>query len=215
MQHNEAVILLHGLARTARSMNKLARQFAQLGYHTINQNYPSRRFTVEQLAEQVISNALAQYPSVERIHFVAHSLGAILVRLYLSRHDIPVLGRVVMLGPPNHGSELVDKLCRFRLYRALLGPAAMQLGTNAQSLPNTIASPDCQVGIIAGNHSLNWLGNRLLPSPSDGTVSVASTRLDGIKNHLILPVSHSLMMNNREVIKQSVHFIQHGSFNFL
>ena len=213
MEHqNETVILLHGLARTARSMNKLTRAFTNLGYDIINYDYPSRLLPIEQLAEQVITSVLAKCQSADRIHFVTHSLGAILVRFYLSRHDIANLGHVIMLGPPNHGSELADKLSSCRLYRWLLGPAAMQLGTNAQSVPNSIGAPAYSVGIIAGDHSINWLGSQMLPKPNDGTVSVASTTLPNVDSHLIFPVSHPFMMRNSAVIQQTLYFIQHGRF---
>lgn len=209
---NETVILLHGLARTACSMNKLNRAFTKRGYATVNYDYPSRSLEIEQLSEQVIKSALARCQRTGRIHFVTHSLGGILLRYYLSQHDITNLGHVIMLGPPNHGSELADKLQQYSIYRCLLGPAAMQVGTNAQSLPNRIGPPTYSVGIIAGDHSINWLGSQLLPKPNDGTVSVASTCLANVDNHLVLPVSHPFMMSNAIVIRQTLYFIQHGRF---
>lgn len=207
------VVLLHGLARTERSMQKLARALIKENFTTINRRYPSRAHPIEILAEETIPPALAQCPAEEEVNFVTHSLGGILLRQYLSRHEIPRLNRVVMLGPPNQGSEVVDKLGNFPGFHFINGEAGRQLGTGAASLPNRLGPADFDVGIIAGTRSINLILSRLIPGPDDGKVAVARTRLEGMHDHLEMAVTHPFMMRNERVIAQVVHYLKFGRFN--
>jgi hypothetical protein len=147
-----------------------------------------------------------------RIHFVTHSLGGILVREYLATHSLPALGRVVMLGPPNQGSEIVDRLGSWRLFAVINGPAGRQLGTGAHSVPNRLGPVTYPVGVIAGHHSINWINSWLIPGPDDGKVSVARTVVAGMTDHLVLPCSHPFLMRDRTAIRQTIHFLGHGRF---
>ena len=175
---NECVVLLHGLARTARSMVPLAVAFEAAGYRVLNVAYPSRLHVIEVLAEVAVGKALARCAAFapRAIHFVTHSLGGILVRQYLGRHAVANLGRVVMLAPPNQGSEVVDRFGWLPGFRLFNGPAIEQLGTGTASLPRRLGALHAPVGVIAGTRSVNWLLSTALPGPNDGKVSVASTR---------------------------------------
>jgi triacylglycerol lipase len=212
----ESVILLHGLARSSRSMLKMNAALKNAGYSVFNCNYPSRKQPIELLSvntiAQAIQHCLEEYHPT-RIHFVTHSMGGIMVRYYLSQHSVPVLGRVVMLGPPNAGSELVDRLSGYQLFALINGPAGKQLGTEPSSLPNSLGPVDYEVGIIAGNKNLNLLSSILIPGDHDGRVSTQSARLEGMADFIQLPVSHSFMMNQQEVIQQTLHFLAQGNFN--
>lgn len=214
-ESQECVILLHGLGRTRRSMSKLSKALQHAGYDTYNCDYPSRKKSIDQLSNTIIAEAI-QYClthfACKRIHCVTHSMGGILLRYYLDRHKIQNLGRVVMLAPPNRGSELVDHLSKYQLFELLGGPAALQLGTQSSHIPKSLGSVYYEVGIIAGGKSLNILSSVLIPGDSDGTVSIESTRLEGMTDFIVLPYNHTFLMSKSGVIKQTIHFLQHGKF---
>lgn len=193
-------------------MEKLADSLSDTGYRTINDGYPSTLYTIDKLANNAIGKALAKCPKEATIHFVTHSMGGILVRQYLHLNAIENLGRVVMLGPPNKGSQVVDKLQNVPGFKLINGPAGMQLGTGELSVPSQLGSATFEVGIIAGTRS-NLVLSLMLPNPDDGKVSVENTRLEGMSAHIELPVAHPFMMNNKEVIRQVKHFLKHGAFS--
>lgn len=208
----ECVILLHGLARTNYSMSPLATALENAGYVTVNHDYPSTKHSINTLAEQVIPDALSLCPQGAKIHFVTHSLGGILVRYYLSNNTIDNLGRVVMLGPPNKGSQVVDNLHDVPGFELINGPAGMQLGTGKFSIPKKLGPADFELGIIAGTRSINLILSTFLPNPDDGKVSVENTKLEGMADHVAIPVSHPFLMRNKKAINQVIHFLKYGAF---
>jgi pimeloyl-ACP methyl ester carboxylesterase len=212
LHKQQYVILLHGLARTKRSMSMLEKQLSKQGYHVINMGYPSTKKDIETLAEHTLSKALELCDKDAEINVVTHSMGGILLRQYLANNTIQNLNKVVMLGPPNNGSEIVDKLGAWRLFNFINGPAGQQLGTAKQSVPNQLGPATFTVGIIAGTKSVNPLLSWLLPKPHDGKVTVESSKLVGMTDHISLPVTHTFMMNKSSVIEQTLHFLKYGQF---
>ncbi len=211
----ECVILLHGLARTSVSMNKLEKRLQQHGYKVINYDYPSRKATVEELSELAIMDALhscEQDRAIATVHFITHSMGGILVRQYLARHECPKLGRVVMLSPPNRGSEIIDRLAHLPGFRFINGLAGLQLGTGENDIPKSLGPANFELGIITGNRSINLLLSCLIPGRNDGKVSLQSAQLEGMSDFLVLPHTHPFIMKSDTAIRQSIHFLQHGSF---
>ena len=206
------VVLLHGLARTSGSMDVLEEALLKEGFLPINEGYPSREYPIEKLAELAITPALQRCPEGTKVNFVTHSLGGILVRQYLSNHSIKNLGRVVMLGPPNQGSEVVDKLRDVPGFHFINGDAGMQLGTGALSVPNMLGKANFDVGIIAGTRSINLILSTFIPSVDDGKVSIESTKLEGMNDHIEMPVTHPFMMKNEKVISQVISYLKSGSF---
>ena len=184
------------------------------GYRVWNVGYPSRTASIRELSEVAVGGALARCRAsgATRIHFVTHSLGGILVRSYLSRHEVPELGRVVMLAPPNRGSELVDTLGHWKLFGWLNGPAGRELGTTCASTPNRLGPVRFELGVIAGNRSINWINSCLIPGPDDGKVSVAHTKVDGMADHILIAATHTFIMRNHTTLRQTVHFLRHGRF---
>jgi hypothetical protein len=210
--HASCVILLHGLARTSDSMGKLEKYLTEEKFHVVNLGYPSRKDTIEVLANEAIIPALAQCNSEQEVNFVTHSLGGILVRQYLSQQDIPTLNRVVMLAAPNQGSEVVDKMGNVPGFNFINGKAGMQLGTDSDSVPNTLGRAEFDVGVIAGTKSVNLILSYLIPGQDDGKVSVNNTKLDGMNDHIVIPTTHTFMMNNENVIAQTIYYLKNGKF---
>ncbi len=210
--HASCVILLHGLARTTASMEELEKRLIEEKFHVINLGYPSKDDTIQVLARQAITPALAQCESDREVNFVTHLLGGILVRQYLSQHDIPNLHHVVMLGPPNKGSKVVDKMGGVPGFNFINGKAGMQLGTDSASVPNALGEADFDLGIIAGTKSINLILSYLIPGQDDGKVSVENTKLKGMKDHIVLPVTHAFIMKNEKVIDQAIHYLNKGTF---
>ena len=211
----EHVILLHGLGRTQASMAKLQAALTRAGYVVWNVDYPSRTATIGRLSDDAITPVLAAChdQSADKIHFVTHSLGGMLVRSYFSRHAEPHLGRVVMLGPPNQGSEVVDQLGHWALFQWINGPAGQELGTAAGSTPNRLGPPSFPVGIIAGNRSINWINSLLIPGVDDGKVSVENTKLTGMTDHIVIAAAHPFLMKDQQAIAQTLAFLRHGHFD--
>jgi hypothetical protein len=209
----ECVILLHGLARTSRSMEELQQKLGDAGYQVVNASYDSRHQPIETLARNVVPAATAQCAAGARINFVTHSLGGILVRFYLSESGLDHLGRVVMLGPPNQGSEAVDALANMPGFAALNGPAGLQLGTGPDSIPNRLPPANFEVGIIAGSRSINLFLSMLIPGADDGKVSIERAKLAGMTDFLVVSHTHPMMMDSDDVIEQVIFFLRHGRFD--
>ena len=211
----EFVILLHGLARTDRSLIRLERSLEGSGFSVVNISYPSRHNLIEELADDVISTAIARCleSDARKIHFVTHSMGGIMVRYYLENNEVERLGRVVMLSPPNRGSEVVDKLHDSPIFKWWNGPAGEQLGTGAGDVPRTLGVPRYEVGIITGDRSINPYLSQLIPGSDDGKVSVENAKLPGMKDFLVVHQTHTFIMNDQNVLQQVTAFINNGVFD--
>lgn len=208
----ETVVLLHGLYRSERSMRPLEQPVREAGYLVVNLDYDSRSQTPEALVAALGARLAGCCGDAPKLHFVTHSLGGIVARAYLAKRRPANLGRVVMLAPPNHGSPLADVVARSSLLRLLLGSTAAQLGTSPSSFPNALPAPDFEVGVIAGTASRNPLGAFLIDGESDGTVPVASTRLEGMTDFITVDSAHTWIMRSDEVAAQAVRFLESGRF---
>jgi len=216
LKSNECVILLHGLARTTLSMQRMKRTLEKSGYRVANVDYPSRDHTIEVLAPMAIADGLNQCREKSdsvTVHFVTHSLGGILVRVYLADNAIDNLGRVVMLAPPNQGSRAVDEMVRIPGFDWLNGPAGYQLGKGPESVPLRLGVPEFDFAVIAGDRTIDPITSAVLDDPDDGKVSVSDTRLQGMQDFVVVPVSHAMIMQDRAVFRLVKNFLAHGSFD--
>ena len=209
----EIVILLHGLARSSNSMAKMAKSLSRKGYMVFNLEYPSTRLSVEEIAERYLHPIVCRTNRNHRtIHFVTHSMGGIVVRHYLKHYRCGQLGRIVMLAPPNQGSELVDFLKETYLFKKILGPAGQQLSTAEEALPNQLGPADFELGIITGNISFNPLSLWVLKGPDDGKVAVKRAALPGMREMLVVPCNHTFIMQSSKVIARTAAFLKSGRF---
>ena len=216
MAQRETVVLLHGLGRTPRSMRRLETALARGGYRVVNVKYSAGRKPIDAIADLLDSRlAACRGAAGVRVHFVTHSYGGIVLRYYLETRSFPNLGRVVMLGPPSTGSEMADLLRKIPVVRSIAGPTRRSLGTDSQSLPARLGPVHFELGIIAGNRSLNPLFSWLIPGPDDGMVSVERAKVPGMTDFLVLPHTHSFIMRSREVMAQTGTFLQTGRFDHL
>ena len=205
----DCVVLLHGMWRSGLAMMPLEWFLEEEGYAVVNVSYPSLNHSIEELADMAVDEGVNQCRERGHapINFVTHSLGGILVRQYLSRHELTDLGRVVMLGPPNQGSQMADYFLENPLTDLYQPEVLAQLGTGETSVPRRLGAVDFELGVIAG--SVNR--RELLPgSPvgvSDGTVTVTETLVPGMTDFVLMPASHTFMIWSRPVM------MRHGRFD--
>lgn len=212
----EIVVLLHGIFRSKLDMHPMAKFLEGKGYKAINILYPSREQSLEDLSDFVHQKIIydTSYNSAAKLNFVTHSMGGLLARYYIMRHTPKNLGKVVMLGPPNTGSEFADWLSDTKIlapaFKAIYGPSGPQLRTDYKHTDGDITYP---LGVIAGNMSINPLAPWVLPGEHDGIVPVERTRIEGMTDHIVIPATHSFMMFNSDVMQQTYYFLQHQKFD--
>jgi|TARA_B110000093_G_C12920473_1_gene388944 hypothetical protein len=193
-------------------MSELETKLNKSGYSAISINYPSRKYEIDVLASDAVGRGISECGSADTIHFVTHSLGGILVRYYLEDSIIENLGRVVMLGPPNQGSEIVNGMLGVPGFKFFGGPTGVALGSGQGHIPESLGPVEFDLGVIAGNTNINPLGLLFIRGENDSIVSVESTKVEGMNAHLVLPVTHTFMMRNNEVIDNVIHYLTTGSF---
>ena len=210
---DHCVVLLHGLARSARSMDKMDQALSLAGYRVINVDYPSREYPIEILAPLAVEEGINQCGHGATVDFVTHSLGGILVRFYFHTNSSKKVRRVVMLAPPNQGSEAVDAMRNFPGFDWINGPAGSQLGKGKDSIPLKLGIPDFKFAVIAGNRTIDPVTSSVLTNPDDGKISVKDSILGGMSDFRVVAVSHAYIMQNDEVIDLVQRFLAHGSFS--
>lgn len=209
-REREVVFLLHGICRSPLDMALLAGALRREGYEVVNWRYPSTRHSLDQLADR-LARALEPYRD-RKVNFVCHSMGGIVVRLYCARHKPQNVGRIVMVGTPNQGAYLADVLGDWLLYRVLFGPAGQQLRQGASGGCAGAGIPDCEFGVIAGGTGCDHGMNPIIPGDNDGTVSVESTRLEGMRDFLVLPYGHTSIPFMPRTVRNAIHFLKTGHF---
>ena len=207
----EAVVLVHGLGRSQASMMVLAQRLEWAGYGVVTVGYKSLSTPFPETVATVraaVERCCAESP---RIHFVGHSLGGLVIRGYLAETPPDQLGRVVLVAPPNQGSLFVDWLGEIPVATEVLGPVGSALGTDSTHIPATLPPPDYEMGIIAGNRSIQPIGHLAIPGPDDGIVSVEQTRVEGVPV-IVLPRSHAFITSSRYTAEAVIEFLRTGEF---
>ncbi|WOF73144.1 alpha/beta hydrolase [Parvibaculaceae bacterium PLY_AMNH_Bact1] len=205
----EIVVLLHGIGRTAGSMSAPASRLAEKGYAISNIDYPSRSASIATLAEGVNERLQAENTEAyEKLHFVTHSMGGLIVRQLIKDSRPPNLGRTLMLAPPNQGSAVADFWGNNFLFKAIYGPAGQDLQTGNGSF----GPVDFSLGVVAGTKSIDPISSLLLDGPNDGKVTVESTKVEGMADHIVLPVNHTFLMRDARVLRQIEAFLGNGTF---
>lgn len=211
---NDVVVLLHGMFRDERAMRPVERYLDELGYTTVNVSYPSTKFEIETLAKNYLHPELQKLKlkQGQKLHFVAHSMGGILVRYYLKDYSLEQVGRVVMIAPPNKGTPLADLLNDVTWVKPDYNPAKMQISVQEDSWVNQLGPVNFELGVIAGNNNKNWVTSLLLPGDDDGVVSVENTKIDNMKDFVTVPDKHYKLRANELVHQQVAHFLKYGQF---
>ena len=212
MMADEVVVLLHGLIRTASSMEAIEDALLEEAYIVHNIDYPSRHFRIQQLAKNVRKQIEGLTESDDTIHFVTHSMGGILVRTIQKEAPLENIGRVVMLSPPNQGSELVDSLGGFSLFEWINGPAGNQLGTNPNGYINSLGPVDFELGVLTGDRSINWINSIIIPGKDDGKVSTERAKVEGMQDFMVIHATHPYIMKNDQAVTAAIRFLKTGSF---
>jgi hypothetical protein len=212
--NSEYVIFLHGLARSNSSMKKMQHAFVKHGYGTCNISYPSTQHSIKKLTQDFVLPKIRMcLPNKKvKVSFVTHSMGGIVVRELLHHEKFRHLNAVVMLSPPNQGSETIDKLGDNWLFGLINGPAGKELGTTASSTPNHLGPANFRLGIITGNVSINPILSLMIPGEDDGKVSIKRAKLQGMTDFLVVPVSHTFIMKDKTVIRQTMFFLKRHRF---
>jgi pimeloyl-ACP methyl ester carboxylesterase len=207
----EIIVLLHGLGRSNASMWLLASRLEDAGYYVQRVEYSSLDQNPDEILKDISSqiNQCCQ-KHTQSVHFVGHSLGGLMVRAYLQNNKVDKLGRVVLLGTPNKGTEAADHFSDSWLMD-ILGPTAKVLGTDGESYPNSLKAPYYPVGIIAGVTKSKF-NDQVIPGKDDGIVSVEATKIDGMTDFIIIETGHSMMRYDSEVADQAIEFIKNGMF---
>lgn len=214
--NNEHVILLHGITKSAKKMRILEQSLQKAGYLTHNINYPSTAFTLEKLAQQKLAPIVEHVSKqAQKVHFVTHSMGGVLLRTYLMQNHPSNIERIVMIAAPNHGSEVTQFFRHWPPYQWIYGPAGQQLCiTGKESIYKHIETKPLQqeIGIIAGHWTFEFWFRWLFKGRNDGKVSVSSTKLSAMKDHLTVPFSHGNIVRSQYVARQTIRFLKLGLF---
>ena len=216
----KAVLLLHGLADVSSVMEPLAKRLEeQGGYRAFRVVYPSTRESIADHARS-LARIIESLEGIEEIHFVGFSMGNIVIRRYLADQTDPARGkrpdprikRMVMIGPPNHGSELAADLAGNPIFQAVAGEPGQALGAHWVWEERSLAVPQFEFGILAGGQGNQKGLNPLLPGDDDGVVTVAGTRLAGAADFLVVPGLHPLLPRQSKVQECTLRFLKHGYF---
>ena len=205
----KAAVLVHGIIRSSKSLGKMQKRLEKEGYTVVPFDYPSTRASIPQSAEY-LQSVIDSLDGIEQIDFVVHSMGGLIVRQLVGKKNDKRYKRMVMLGVPNHGAVLADKLKKVGLYKLLYGPAGQQLVSDKNGLIDKLPTPEFEFAVIAGAKGTLKGYNPIIPGDDDGTVAVSSTRLAGAADFMTIRALHSFMMADEDAIEATTCFLKKG-----
>lgn len=210
----ECVVLLHGILASGAFMKPLESALQDAGYRTVNISYPSRDKTIEEIAADFLPGELKKHDVARapKVHFVVHSMGGLITRAYLEKSRPANLGRVVMLGTPNQGSEAADRLAESDILKKIVGVNLENLRTKENGTAGKLGRANYDLGIIAGDTSINPLFSSWVKGDADGPVSLESAKLEGMRDFVVVPYSHTAMLWREETARQVLAFLRNGKF---
>jgi pimeloyl-ACP methyl ester carboxylesterase len=212
--HSECVVLVHGLWRSGFAMRSIDSHLSEQGYKTVTIDYPSTSYEIPELAENYLAPGVSACTSqgANLVHIVTHSMGGIVARYYLQNHPLPEGSHVVMLSPPNQGSELSNKFGDSWWYQWIAGPAATSLTKDESGIIEKLKPVKETIGIIAAFRNWSLWPSSWLPTPNDGTVSVESMVLEEMDDIVLVEAGHAMMRFDQEVLDQVSYFLNYGKF---
>ena len=211
-------VLIHGLYKFPFAMSQITKALDQAGYCVVNFEYESRRYSIDEVATSFLPQFIKKYCTdpKKKINFITYSVGGLVLRRFLEKDKLFKLGRVVMIAPPNHGSELATFLKKYLnfIYKFVCGQIGQQLGTDKNDYINKILKQNVNfdLGIIAGRGALSPFSYFMIDGIHDGMILVESTELQGMKDHIIIPASHSFILFFRFTAKKVLDFLKNGNF---
>ena len=206
------VLLLHGLGRSPALFKKMERALRTQGYQAVAMAYPSLHGDISAHANN-LNALLEKLEGVERVSFVTHSLGGLVVRAALGRGEAKKahieVERIVMIAPPNQGSQLAQALGEWKLFGLILGPSAVAIAEGiAPALPKLTGY---EIGVVAGGTGADGF-NPWLSGDDDGVVTVAETKLSGMQDFLLLEATHTFLPQKSKALEASLNFLEFGRF---
>ncbi|MFC4269990.1 alpha/beta fold hydrolase [Sneathiella chungangensis] len=209
------VILVHGLARSSNAMWLIGQRLEKAGYRTCAIDYPSMTESIENTQATIsseIERCIKSNNTAEIVHFVTHSLGGPLARDYLSSAPLKNMGRMVMLSPPNHGSDLVEHFGHWKYFRSVLGPIASELTADHSSWLAHLPVPNYEIGVLAGNYTFNPIAAYLLDGKDDGAVTIEDMKLEGMADFMEVSATHVTIRYSSIASRQISYFLNQGHF---
>jgi len=209
--NNEAVILIHGFCRTHRDMLPLKQSLVSKGYRVITPDFPTFTGTLDDCSKKLAVELHKIDGTYDRIHFVGHSIGGLILRQFLSGNRVHRLGRCVLIATPNDGTELAAIVSRYFKPLVWIFKPYQALQPGGVEIPPPLNNPAPEMGALAGNNSNLFFG-RLLKRENDGRVPVDSVPFEGMKECIVVPYGHREIHHRQDVAELVHRFLQNGEF---
>lgn len=198
--NGDYVIVLHGYLRSYKSMQKICQFLDKKNFIVFNCDYRSTKYSIDIIANELLKKFITRFctKKYKTIHFIGHSMGAVIIRKFLQDNPMLNLGKVVMISPPNHGSYIADILTKIPFSDYVFGPSLKQLSTTKNSFVNRLPNIKCDCGIITAQY--------------DWVVSQNSTMLVGADDYTEISATHYGILSNKRLPGLIYNFLSSSCF---